>query len=838
MELRDVVETLVSLDDDLRAITNEVNRALDGLERAVMPPDRFGVSRADLEALRERLVMGVQESAALQSIVTAIRGKLVGLAQAHADRVAAATPTHRAEASEALAQDLGSAIDLARSAFENVGRLKHLMARRADSEAALARARRNVEHDEETQELLGLALSARQAAAERSSQDARRFLVDADAAAAQDGTLAGIAANVRALRDALRTAQDAGQVGGDLVRRVVDASLKLAQEREELKRRLAQLAHEAERRQEITHGLFQAVTKASEVLELAAQLSARLEVEGALPDGALGPLRAACLEHGIVSLLLDLRGARIEREALERSASETSAALGAVLTRLADDSHQVERIGRAWDVLAEVDATAVEQGWEAAFCTVLGVEVEGGGVLRIPRERLERLSAADSLEPWSASILEQLETSARKIARTLRRLDSVDAALESLAAGEGPAVEPAGAARARLAEFRAEARRATETYWTELGRRLLASEAGLARVTKDLRAFRHVQDLAPGAAPSERRAAVAATLEEVRATFTELESGALPGDDGEGIDWRKQEEDARNRTIGAQRSLAVALSRAKRLRELVLPPPPEPVPAAIGLAAQLRAGDMPPGLEQPLLRDRIGEALESLHLEKHYLEHLALPPGSEVKALASLSRERSRRLLDLHGASLSLLFRLLEVLGVEYETLPRDERPGHLSWIEELLAHGREEMGRAVHRLEECLFDLDDNSERLGRWTSAFDAYRSWAQGLADTEAGHEIVTRRGLAVFEGFEAPLGRLGDDTLRHLDVETPDWRQTSALESLMELLASIATHLEGQPTASDLRGAVEAVRARAAELRDRLLAAATAADEALSGPSGLF
>ena len=29
-----------------------------------------------------------------------------------------------------------------------------------------------------------------------------------------------------------------------------------------------------------------------------------------LPDGALGPLRAACLEHGIISLLLELRGAR------------------------------------------------------------------------------------------------------------------------------------------------------------------------------------------------------------------------------------------------------------------------------------------------------------------------------------------------------------------------------------------------------------------------------------------------------------------------------------------------------------------------------------------------
>ena len=55
MDLRDVVETLVELDDEQRAIINEVNRALDGLESAVVTSRRFGVGTEKNEATARQM---------------------------------------------------------------------------------------------------------------------------------------------------------------------------------------------------------------------------------------------------------------------------------------------------------------------------------------------------------------------------------------------------------------------------------------------------------------------------------------------------------------------------------------------------------------------------------------------------------------------------------------------------------------------------------------------------------------------------------------------------------------------------------------------------------------
>ena len=89
MELRDVVEILAGLDDERRAITNAVHRALDALERAVLPSGRFGVQPARIDALRERVQHGLPEAPILQEIGDQIRERLVDDARLEGERIAA-----------------------------------------------------------------------------------------------------------------------------------------------------------------------------------------------------------------------------------------------------------------------------------------------------------------------------------------------------------------------------------------------------------------------------------------------------------------------------------------------------------------------------------------------------------------------------------------------------------------------------------------------------------------------------------------------------------------------------------------------------------------------------
>src|SRR5205809_356227 len=71
------------------------------------------------------------------------------------------------------------------------------------------------------------------------------------------------------------------------------------------------------------------------------------------------------------------------------------------------------------------------------------------------------------------------------------------------------------------------------------------------------------------------------------------------------VDWKHAEEQARNETRGAQRSLATVLARTKRLRALLSPPFPEPCQAAIALAESLRVDETHEHESPVILRDRL-----------------------------------------------------------------------------------------------------------------------------------------------------------------------------------------------------------------------------------------
>lgn len=810
MELRDVVGSLVALDDELRAHTNELNRAVDALSRALLPPERFGVDAERLAGLQERLGHGFDESSTLEALADELEERVAGDAWNLRERDEAA---FRAEFKARLEE--------LRGALEALGRLARLLERRSDAERRLARLKKGLDADEETTELLEVVLAAREAAADRQSHDSQAFLQDAMAAARDDGQLAGTAANVRALRDALAGGEDPGTVAGDLSNRIVDLAVHLGQRRDDLSRRLAALERDAERRQEISHGLFQAVTKASEVLDLATRLRARLDEEG-LPDGALGPLKAACIEHGVITLLLELRRLRLDRADLDAAMQELSAALGDLFAALAGDPDRVERLGRVWEDLARLDAGAIEQEWEDAYAEVLGVRREGGGVLSVGEQDLAVLAGADGLDPWLNQLVRRLEEKLAAVTGLVERLEGDDRVLDELVDDERAGAAALRAKRS-LALFVGEAMHAVQAYYSSVRGALLDPDSGFRRVQRQVAGFVHAEQVTPQAGAAERRDAFAATLEEVRGLFSELEAQLPAG--GDATDWKVAEEEARNQVAGAYRDLAGTLARLQRLRALLFPPLGEACEEALALAARLEEEPAEPaGLVDPV--EDVGEALEALYFEKLYHENLRLPSGSEVRAVAGLARVRGRRLLDLHGASLVLLFQLLDLLERQYDELPDEDRPGHLSWMNELLLHAREELDDHVARLDETLFELGDNAERLRRFLQAFDAYHRWASTTAESDAGLDLVEQHGKALFEGFEHRLARLGEHQLERLDAAEPDWRTSSAVESLAELYRMVEAELVSRPTMSRVEDSIAALRERAEASKQRIADAADA------------
>lgn len=838
MELRDAAEELASLEDQLRALTNETNRAFDGLERAVLPPERFGLDAAELRRLREHVTHGLSVSAALEGVTVAVKDRVRADTRQEVEKLllvareGAETVPRRLDR---LSERLGDAMERLRRAAEEIGRLRHLERRRAEAEDRRESIRRELGEDAAGLELVDVALRARRAASERAALSPATFVDESDAAAEDDGWLAGLAATIRALREALTHGGPAEAVGRDATRRTVEVAVRLAREEGELRRRLASVARDVELRQEASRALFQAVTKASEVLERVGRLE-RLLKTGALAPESLTSLKAACLEHGAVAVLLSLRGVRVPAAKLESAIGRAAEALGEALTRAPAGAGAARGLAPAWEELARLEPRAIEEEWEVAAQESLGAVESADGSLSVSEESLTAMAAADDLEPWRRRLLDRLADRAGDVDSLAHRLEPVLATLARLESHPA-AAEPARAARQAVETLLDAARDATARHHEALRDVLATSQdGGFGELTRRAAPFAPLRNVDADDAEALRTARLE-VLDGVRRLFSELEREAAgPGTDGS-AEVREVEERARNETIGCQRSLAVVLARVRRLLRLLLPPLSPACRDALALAREVRERSALPREadgEPEAYRDRLGAALEALYGEKVYLEHLDLPRGADHGVLADLARRRDRRLLDLSAGELILLFHLLTVLAREHEAMSDADRPGHVSWIEELLGHARVEMERHAERLERSLLELDTNEQRAERHAAALDAYHRWAQAVAETELGMHLLAGDRRATFEALEAPLGRLGETIVEAAGEAESSWRTTGTLESLIELLTSLARRLEERPTITDVRGRVERTRQAAIAARDAILAAAEEDEDPVRDP----
>lgn len=819
MELRDVVEVLAGLDDERRAITNSVQRALDALERAVLPAERFGIVPARIDALRERIQHGHSESALLQEMGDQVRERLVEDAKLEGEKLALLAIDDRGMARtkvERLASRLGGALDHARRAHEQVGAVRALLARRRDVDASLARLHQRLSSDEITQELLALTLQARQLGERSDPLGARQFLLDAENAASASGLLAGVASNARALREALRVGRAPEAIAEDLRQRTAEAAARLWADREEARRQLAQVEREAERRQEISHGMFQAVTKATEVLERLDRFE-RLPASQRLADGALGPLKAACLEHGIISVLVGLHEVRVERGDLDSALSQLSQALGDLLGLLRDRREETDMVVPAWDDIAAVEARTQETEWESACREAMGVRRDAQGLLAVSPETLGMLVSADSLTPFRDRLFQRVEAKMGEVLRATERLEALDRVLSDLCDEGGELAEQSLKCKAALTSFIGEALHVMGECHARFRERLHAPETGFGQVEARVAAFQIVEEA--GVDDQRTRMTLVGTaLAELRTLFAELEM-RLPGGGASAADTRKADERLKAQATSLQHGLAASLASLTKLRELLLPPLPTLVEEAIGLAERLRAGSADTGLS----RDRLGEALESLLHERLYHEALDLETAEESRSVALLVSERNRRLLAIVGASLNLAFRLLGALAREHDALPEPERPAHLDWMDELVHHVRGEMALFARLFDRVLMELPDNATRRERHGIALDAYATFLAEISRTEAG-AALTQRHEDLLEAFELPLAQVGGTLLATMRPDEADWRATSQLESVIELQEMILHRLREVGLQPGAIAILEATRARAIAMREEILARA--------------
>lgn len=822
MELRDVVEVLAGLDDERRAITNGVQRALDALERAVLPPERFGLTTARIEALRERVQHGMPEAAALSEIGDVVRERLVDDMRLEGERLALLS-VDRADHDllrstlDRFTSRVGGSLDSARVVQEQIGALRALLARRRDVDQALGRLRRQIEPDDVTDELLDLAMSARHAAG-REPLGARAFLLEAESHAAASGLLAGVASNTRALREALRLGRDADAIASDLCRRAEDAATRLAADRDEARRLLALSEREKDRRQEISHGMFQAVTKATEVLERLDRFE-RLPATQRLADGALGSLKAACLEHGIVSVLVGLRELRVDRADFDAALSQVSQALGDLL-ELLQDRPETASVVPAWDDIAAVDARAQESEWESACREALGVRRDAQGLLAVAPETLSLLVSADSLEPLRTRLFQRIESKMTEVLRATERLERLDRTLSDLCDEGGDLAARAVACKATLTRFIGEALHVMGECHARFRERLSDPDAGFAQIQARVEPFVRVED----AAPAMRATAIQEALAEIRACFAELET-RLPGGGGDAEQTRAADAHLREESAALSARLAASLASLHRLRELLLPPLPAMVDDAIALAARLRDAARP-----GVSRDHLGEALESLLHERLYLEALDMSALCQARPGQAIASERNRRLLAIVGASLTLGYELLSVLVREHEAASGAEREGHAAWMEELAEHLASEMSLHARLLDLFLTELPDNASRLRAHEVALGSHLRFLAALEGTAAEAELLARRGKELFAALEGPLGTLGahllDALVPQAAASAADWRVTSQVESLIDLHDSLLARLRDAPLRTDVAASVAVSRDRATALRDEIVERADA------------
>lgn len=835
MELRDVVERLVALDDELRAIGNEINRALDGLRRAVLPPSRFGITVARLDGIEERLAYGSDEKSTLREIGDEVRHRISRNVHARARALLRseseeAASTDTATALDLLRQDVEQSLTYAQETFDQIGKLSFLLSRRLDVGRMLSREQSRITNDVETQDLLEVTLRARNSAIDKSLHDSRIFLIEAENTADRSRELQALATRCRRLRDSLEDGSPT-EDGRELTDLAIEQAVRLGQEREELSRRLASLDRTIERYQEISHGLFQSVTKASEILDLAGRLRMSLE-SGEVREGALDPLKAACIEHGIITLLLELRRLQGDRLSLDNAVAQLSLALGDLFSKIARHPELVKRLAPVWEDLTFADAGAMEADWETAYSEVLGVRKEGSGLLSVSKEDLARLAGADGLDPWLNQLVAKVDEKLGSLSILVEGLENADRLLSELAE-MGDITDAALVAKRSLAHFVGEVAQAIETYYRSVRDVLTAPQAGFRRVQDQVAGFVHVEQLPADASDDDRRIASLSTLDEVVKLFQELEA-QVPMELG--TDWLQVERDARTETISVHQAMGGCAAQMRRLRSILFPDFPPACRDALELVERILMSSTDADQDPVADREALGEALESLSSQVQFYQRLRMPWGSEIGTVSRLALERSRRLMDLHGASLTLTFELLRQLGIAHHALSEDEQTANFNWILELVEHAHEETGQHADLLEQCLLTLDDNTERHHHFGLAFAAFHRWAVSLPDP-IGDELAQRKGKQLFTEFEDVFCRLGGSVLDEAeDPEgTPlDWRRSSQLESLIELYRSIESTLADKPTKTDLCARIGGQRQRAEVLMEKIAAEADAMTGGDVGP----
>ncbi len=814
MELRDVIELLAGLDDERRAITNGLHRALDALERAVLPEDRFGVTPAMIGALHQAVQQGDSADAALSEIAGQIRARTLEEARQDGARLALLSPGDTSAVASALARladRVGGAHDSARIAHEQAGSLRALLARRKDVASAMRRLSETLAADEITAELLETALAARLSDDRIGPLAARDFVAAAERRAAESTDIAGLASACRALDEAIATGGDADAAGADVAGLATEAVRSLWRAHEDARRRLASVERETLSRQEIARGAFQAISKASEVLEKVDALE-RLPSSERLVSGALFPLQAACLEQGILSVLSGLQAVRVERSELDAALSKLSAELGALFSLL-EDPKASARLVPAWDDIATVDARTQESEWEAACRDALSVRRDAQGMLSVAPEALAVMASADSLGPLGERLFRRVEAKMREVQAATERLEALDLALSELCHEGGPVGQRASACKAALTHFLGHALHVMGECHGRFEALLQGETTGFPLVEARVAPFHHYRESA-GADEGVLLAAMDRTLRDLRVHFAAIEAGAMtPGADA--TQARAADAAVREQAASLQRDAAASLAGLARVRELVLPPLSPPVREALERARALRES----AANEPS-RDALGESLEALLGDRLRLASVPLPADAECRPLQGLRAERDRRLLAVLGASLTLGYRLLGTLVEEHEALEPAAREAHFEWIDELAAHVQAEMELHATLLDEHLTDLPNNAARLEHHAVALNAHAEFLQRLQGTEAGMSLVHRHGPSFFERLEAPLGQIGRTLVNGLRVNEADWRITGNLESVMELLDLVLDRVPAAQLRSDVAEAIRTTRRRAEELRDAI------------------
>ena len=202
MQLRDVVGRLVGLEDERRALAVEAARALADLEGIAVGDPRLATVAESVARLRDDMGLGLDESSSLADVSSALTRGVIDAIRADVAAALTASSDSVDARVDALEQSLAPCLARAGSTAEELGRLRQILARRAEVEAHVRAAKGPLGSDPESGELVDVTLSARRVSADAGSPelvDSLELLADAEVAAASDGPLAAIASNAPAV---------------------------------------------------------------------------------------------------------------------------------------------------------------------------------------------------------------------------------------------------------------------------------------------------------------------------------------------------------------------------------------------------------------------------------------------------------------------------------------------------------------------------------------------------------------------------------------------------------------------------------------------------------------